>query len=161
MIPGPHLERLQLSVRAAVGAGLALLLAQTFALEYPIYSFLAAVIVTDLSAAQTTALGWRRLVATLVGAVCGATLCQLLTPGPWTVGLGVLLAMLVCNLVRMQEAAKVGGYICGIVMLTYRDEAWSYAYYRLIETILGIGVAWAISLVPKLIDTQAPTSQDP
>jgi uncharacterized membrane protein YgaE (UPF0421/DUF939 family) len=69
--------------------------------------------------------------------------------------------MLVCSLVRMQEGAKVAGYICGIVMLAYGAEPWSYAIYRLIETILGIGVAWVISLVPKLIPGDPSESQAP
>jgi hypothetical protein len=32
-----------------------------------------------------------------------------------------------------------------------REKPWSYAYDRLVETMLGIGVAWTISLVPNLI----------
>ena len=145
------LKGIQLSVRAAVAAGVSLVLAQILGLEYPIYAFIAAVIVTDLSRAQTSRLGWRRLIATVVGATCGAALSEALPPGPLAIGFGVLIAMIACNVIRMQEGAKVGGYICGIVMLSYGAEPWSYAFYRLIETILGIGVAWAISLVPKLI----------
>lgn len=141
----------QLSVRASLAASLSLAIAQLIDLEYPLYSFLAAVIVTDLSPAQTRQLGWRRLVATGIGATCGATLSPLLPHGPWAIGCGVLIAMLACNLVRMQESAKVAGYICGIVMLSYGAEPWAYAFYRLIETLLGIGVAWSISLVPRLI----------
>mgnify|MGYP001275648994 CR=1 FL=1 len=69
--------------------------------------------------------------------------------------------MLACNLVRMQEGAKVAGYICGIVMLSYGSEPWSYAFYRLLETMLGIGVAWGISFVPKLIRSDQSESQGP
>jgi uncharacterized membrane protein YgaE (UPF0421/DUF939 family) len=151
----------QLSTRAAVAAGLSLALARILNLEYPIYAFIAAVIVTDLSPAQTTRLGWRRLVATIVGATCGAALSGTFPPGPLTIGFGVLIAMLTCSLIRMQEGAKVAGYICGIVMLAYGAEPWSYAFYRLFETMLGIGVAWVISLVPKLLPSDTPESQNP
>jgi uncharacterized membrane protein YgaE (UPF0421/DUF939 family) len=82
-----------------------------------------------------------------------------LPPGPWTIALGVLIAMLVCSLIRMQEGAKVAGYICGIVMLADGAEPWSCAFYRLIETMLGIGVAWVISLVPGLIRIDPTESQ--
>jgi uncharacterized membrane protein YgaE (UPF0421/DUF939 family) len=141
----------QLSVRCAVAAGLSLALAEILGLDFPIYAFLAAVIVTDLSSAQTRRLGWRRLVATVVGATLGATLSLLLPHGPWAIGFGVLLAMLACNFVHMQEGAKVAGYICGIVMLSHGAEPWTYAFYRFVETVLGIAVAWTISLVPKLL----------
>lgn len=144
-----------------MAAGLSLALARVLNLEYPIYAFIAAVIVTDLSPAQTSRLGWRRLVATVVGASCGAALSGSLPPGSWTIALGVLIAMLVCSLLRMQEGAKVAGYICGIVMLSYGAEPWLYAFYRLLETALGIGVAWVISLVPKLVRLDASDGETP
>jgi uncharacterized membrane protein YgaE (UPF0421/DUF939 family) len=134
-----------------VAAGLALVLARFLELQYPLYAFIAAVIVTDLSPSQTRQLGVRRIVATVVGAVCGAALSPLLPPGPLTIGLGVLAAMLLSNLLRADEGAKVAGYICGIVLLEHGPEPWSYAFYRLVETILGIVAAVLISLVPKLI----------
>ena len=148
----------QLPARAAVAAGVSLAVASLLGLEYPIYAFLAAVIVTDLSPAQTRRLGWRRLVATLVGATCGAALSHVVPSGPLAVALGVLIAMLVSSLVGMREGAKVGGYIAGIVLLSYGAEPWTYAWFRLVETMLGIGVAWLVSLVPKLIQIDEPVA---
>ena len=153
-----RIKGVQLSIRAAVAAGVSLALAQSLELEFPIYSFLAAIIVTDLSPAQTRRLGWRRLVATIVGATCGAALSMVLPPSPWVIGSAVLMSMLACNLIRMQEGAKVGGYICAIVLLTHHEHPWSYACFRLVETLVGVGVAWLISLVPKLIRIDAARS---
>jgi len=152
---------IQLALRAAVAAGLSLALAQLFRLEYPIYAMIAAVIVTDLSASQTRKLGLRRLVATVLGAACGAALGPLLPPGPWAVGLSILVAMVICILLGGQDVAKVVGYICGIVVLEHGANPWFYAFFRFIETVLGIGVAWLISLVPKLIRTDESGSQEP
>jgi uncharacterized membrane protein YgaE (UPF0421/DUF939 family) len=142
---------LQIASRAAVGAALALGLARMLRLEYPIYAMLAAVIVTELSPAETRRLAWRRMVATAVGAICGAILARLLPYGPWSIGLGILVAMLICTLIGMQEAFRVAGYICGIAMLTHSGDPWRYALLRFVETVLGIVVAWLISFVPKLL----------
>jgi len=141
----------QLALRAAVAAGLSIALAQLFNLEYPIYSFLAAVIVTDLTPSQSRLLGLRRILSTIVGAICGAALSPVLPPGPWAIGLSILVAMLVCQLLQAQEGAKVAGYICGIVVLDHSAEPWLYAYFRFTETVLGVVVAWMISYFPKLI----------
>jgi uncharacterized membrane protein YgaE (UPF0421/DUF939 family) len=141
---------IQLALRAAVGAGLSLALAQLFKLEHPIYALIAAVIVTDPSPSKTSQLGLRRLVATAAGATCGAALSAVVESGPWGIGLSICAAMLVCALLQVQNSSKVAGYVCGIVVLAHRTDAWSYAFFRFIETTLGIGVAWLISFVPKL-----------
>ena len=116
-------------VRAGVGAGLSAAVALQFDLKYPIYAFIAAVIVTDLSPSRTRQLGLLRLVATVVGAGIGAMLSMVLPPGPLALGLGVLIAMQVCHLVHLQDGAKVAGYICGIVLLEHGADAWSYAFH--------------------------------
>ena len=152
----PFWRPIQLSVRAGLGAGLSAAFAQLLGLQHPIYAFIAAVIITDLSPSRTRQLGLQRINATLVGAGCGALLSHVLPPGPLSLGLGVLIAMQVCHLVHLQDGAKVAGYICGIVLLEYGAEAWSYAFFRLIETLLGIGIATSISFVPQLIRIEEP-----
>jgi len=144
----------QLSVRAASAAVVSLLVADWLRLPYPIYAFIAAVIVTDLQPAVSRRLGLRRFGATIIGAICGALLTQLLPSTPWSIGLGVLVAMLASQLLKGEEAARVAGYICGIILLDHSLEPWSYAAHRFIETAIGILAAWAISYVPKLISSE-------
>ena len=43
----------QLAIRAAVAAGLSVAIAQLFNLQYPIYAFLTAIIVTDLTPSES------------------------------------------------------------------------------------------------------------
>ena len=147
---------IQLALRASSAAGLSLAIAQFFNLEYPISAAIAAIVVTDLSPSETTILGRRRLVAMVIGAACGAVLGMVLPSGPWAIGVSILVAMLACHLFRVSEGAKVAGYICAIVMLSHgAGGPWHDPFNRLIETGLGIGVAWLISCVPKLIQTDA------
>jgi hypothetical protein len=69
-----------------------------------------------------------------------------------------LLAMLICYFFEKGDAAKVAGFICGIIMINHSVEPWQYARLRCIETMLGVAVAWGISYVPKLspVDETAP-----
>lgn len=147
------IRKLQLCLRAALAAGVSLGLAEQLGLEFPIYALIAAVIVTDLSPEQSRRLGVQRLVGTVVGAACGAGFSVLAAASPWTIGFGILVAMLVCQLLRVESGAKLAGYVCGIVMLSFNVNPWTYALYRLIETVLGGSVAVAVSFVPKLLRT--------
>lgn len=139
----------QLSIRASAAAILSLIVADWLDLRYPIYAFIAAVIVTDLNAATSRSLGLRRLYSTVIGACCGALLTQLLPSSTWSVGAGVLAAMLASQLLRAEDGARVAGYICGIILLDHSLEPWTYALHRFLETVLGILAALAVSYVPK------------
>lgn len=148
---------IQLALRASVAAGLSLAIAQWLKLQFPIYALIAAIIVTDLSPSESTRLGLARLVANLVGAACGATVSMLLPDTSWAFGLSILLAMLSCHLLRTPDVARVAGYTSAIVALSYGSDPWNHAFYRAIETGLGICVAWSISYIPKLIQTETKT----
>jgi uncharacterized membrane protein YgaE (UPF0421/DUF939 family) len=152
---------LQLSVRAALAAGLATAIAQILGLPFPLYAMIAAVIVTELLPSQTRILGMRRLVGTVLGAMFGATLSPLLQNAPWAIALSIMVSMLIAHLLRLQDAAKMTGYVCAIVLLNHSDNPWSYALYRLIETTLGIGVAVLVSYLPKLIPSSSDKERKP
>jgi len=147
---------MQLSTRAAAAAGLAVVAARLLRLEFPLYAMIAAVIVTDLAPKRTRQLALPRLVGTVIGAALGAALSQ---SGPPSIGLlvvGVFAAMFLPQVLRVHDAAKLAGYVCGIVLLEHGDGAWTYAVYRLVETVLGIGIAVLVSLVPKLMADGKP-----
>jgi len=146
----------QLSLRAAVAAGLALVAAQLLRLEHPLYAMISAVIVTDLVPSQTPKLALPRLAGTLVGSAIGAVITTLLPSGVWTTTVGIFAAMFASYILYLQAAAKVAGYVCGIVLLDHGDSPWSYALLRMIETALGIVAAMGVSVVPKLLKSKNP-----
>jgi uncharacterized membrane protein YgaE (UPF0421/DUF939 family) len=142
---------LRAPARAGLAAGLAVAIARLLRLPFPLYALVGAVIVTDLSAARTRELALRRLGGTVLGAALGGIIHPWLPPAASSIGLGVAAAMFVSYLLRLDEAAKVAGYVCGIVLLEHGDHPWSYALYRAVETVLGIGLAVLVSLVPPLV----------
>jgi len=64
--------------------------------------------------------------------------------------------MFASHILYLQAAAKVAGYVCGIVLLDHGDSPWSYALFRMIETALGIVAAMGVSVVPKLLKSKNP-----
>ena len=142
-----------------MAAGLAVALAQVLQLPHPIYALLAAVIVTDLSPSKTRQLGLQRLAGSVLGAAIGGVLSLVLPPGGLAVTISILFAMLITYLAGMPDAAKVAGYICGIVVLAHGAQPWPYAVYRTVETLLGIGTALLVSMVPKLLRVEEPVER--
>jgi uncharacterized membrane protein YgaE (UPF0421/DUF939 family) len=152
---------LQLSLRAAVAAAVAYALAEILELEYPIYALIAAVIVSDLSPARTRRLGVQRLIATIIGVACGIAASIALPGGIVSIAVSIMAAMLICHLLQAPDSAKVAGYVCGIVVIAYAADPWSYAFYRFVETVIGMAVAWLISLIPKLFATDSDGAAKP
>lgn len=112
---------------------------------------IAAVIVTDLAPDETRKLGGRRLAGTAIGSVLGALLSALLPGGTLTIAFGIFLSMFLTHLLRAPQAARVSGYLCAIVLLEHSADPWVYAFWRFLETVLGILIAVLVSLMPKLM----------
>jgi uncharacterized membrane protein YgaE (UPF0421/DUF939 family) len=143
-------EKVRLAIRAALAVSVSLAIAGFTHLHQPIYAVMAAIMVTDTSADKTRRLGARRLIATVIGTACGGVMSAFLPQNPWIVGLGTLVAMLACIFFQAAEAARVAGYVCGIILLGLADDPWKYSVNRFVETVLGVGVAWGISMIPAL-----------
>lgn len=159
MIKVRTLSGIQISLRAAVAGAFAVAIAKVLSFDYPIFAFISAVLVTDLSSAESRRLGLNRILATVIGALWGAILTPMIPSGPVAIGFGVFVAMATCHLLIGVGGARVAAFVCGIIVLDNNPEPWMYALHRLEETLLGVAVAWAISYVPKLFHFNGETER--
>ena len=150
---------LQLSVRSATAATIAYAVAEGLGLPGPIYALISGVMVTDLDPAKSRSLAVPRILGTAIGSALGGALAPAMALGVWLVAVAIAAAMLVAHVLRKPEAAKLAGYVCALVMLTHGSDAWAYAWWRCVETLIGIGAAVAVSVVPKLV--RDPPDDDP
>lgn len=157
----PHLKTsFQLSLRAALAGGIAVVIAGLLQLQFPIYAMISAVLVTDLVPAVSRKLALPRLAGTALGTALGVAISATLPAGMWTLVFGVFAGMFLTHLLRLQDAAKLAGYVCGIVLLDHGAQPLYYALYRMAETTLGIGAALLMSVVPMLMPGDAADAQD-
>jgi len=151
---------MQVALRAAVGAAVSLAIARALNLETPIFALIAAVIVTDRHAAETRRLAIRRVISTAIGAICGVALAQVLGQTSWEAAIAIFIAMTLSIAVTQLSDPKIAAYLCALIIINFSDDPFHYAFFRFVETVLGILVAWAISLIPKLVHLEEPDEED-
>ena len=144
----------QLAVRAALGAGISLAIARALNLETPIFALIAAVIVTDRNPAETRRQAVRRVISTAIGAICGVALAQVLGQSSWEAIIAIFISMMLSIAVTQLGDPKIAAYLCALIIINFPEQPLHYAWYRFVETVIGIAVAWAISLVPKLLEIE-------
>ena len=150
----------QLAVRAALGAGISLAIARALNLESPIFAMIAAVIVTDRDPGETRRLAIRRVISTGIGAASGVALAQVLGQSSTEAAIAIFAAMMLSMAVTQVSDPKLAAYLSALILINYSDNPIHYAFYRFAETVIGIIVAWAISLVPKLLDIEDDDDDD-
>ncbi len=121
---------------------------------------MAAVIVTDRDAAETRRLAVRRIISTAIGGICGVALAQVFGSSSWEAALAIFIAMTLSIVVTQLGDPKIAAYLCALIIINYATNPFDYAFYRFVETALGIVVAWAISLVPKLVHLEEPEEEN-
>lgn len=140
-------EAALLGTRAAVASVVAVAIAQSLKLTFPLYAVVAAVIVTDVSSEQTQKSGVQRLLGTALGALAGPLFVRAFGDSIYAMGAAIVTMIFACYVVGYTEAAKLAGYVAGLVVLDHADAPWTYARDRFVETSLGIVLAIVMSLL--------------
>jgi len=86
-----------------------------------------------------------RLIGTLIGAAFGGAF-MLFGDGLWVYLVAVVTAMVACSLLDLKNSSRLAGVTVTILMLVHRTGSnWTLPLHRVIEVLLGVIVALAIS----------------
>lgn len=151
------------AARYGVGAVVTAAIVTALALpsEPAAWSVVALVVVLGATTGQSVTASVNRMAGSVVGCVTGA-LIQLGLPWLWLpvrVGLAVVACMLVCRLVRLSAGQRLGMALAGFFVFVPGDEEWQMVGWRLLATLIGIGIAllvvllvWPASARDRLLD---------
>lgn len=132
-------------VKTGIAVGLCVLLANLLHLEYPFYSAIAAVITLQATIADSYKQGVNRLKGTLVGAVFGYLFALVAVNNPLWTGLGIIVTFTVLNYMRWTEAMNIASIVFIAITLNLEGQPLNYAFNRLVDTALGIVVAFLVN----------------
>ncbi|RCJ37819.1 hypothetical protein A6769_11180 [Nostoc punctiforme NIES-2108] len=146
----------KMALKMAIASAISLIIAQGLQWEYPFYAVIAAIIVMSSTHGSTLKLGIQRLIGTAIGAIAGAIFAIALGSNSWSLGLCVFLTIFFTSYWKLNEAAKLAGYVAAIVILSHSQSPWLYAWHRYLETFLGIAVALLVNnfIFPARADTE-------
>jgi uncharacterized membrane protein YccC len=132
--------------RTALAASLCWLLAQLFGLHDGYWGAISAIIVLQSNVGATIQASRDRILGTIIGAVLGFC-CTLFGELPWNYILAVFLAVVVCGLLGFRNSSRLAGVTVTIVMLVQSGSHKSVALDRVIQVVLGILVAVAVTVL--------------
>jgi uncharacterized membrane protein YgaE (UPF0421/DUF939 family) len=135
------------SIRTAVAAVIALLLARLVKLPESYWAPISTIVIIQSTIPPMT-LGWQRFLGTALGAVLGVALATFFNPSAWVYGLGLLLCGLISWMLRVGGAYRFAGITLSIVLLIpHTSPPWIVGWHRFLEVSLGIVVALVITVV--------------
>jgi uncharacterized membrane protein YccC len=141
-------ERQRLLIHAAktaLAAALCWWLARRFGWRDSYWGSISAIIVLQSNMGSTVTFSRDRILGTLIGAVLGFSF-SLFGVLPWNYILAMLAAVIVCGLLGLRNSARLAGVTITIVMLVEKTgPRWNLALDRVIEVVLGIVVALAVT----------------
>jgi len=123
----------------------------------PFYACIAAVICMQSSVEQSLQSGGARMIGSLIGGAVGLLVltADLISGNQFLfavlLGLGIVLTIWLCNLVRQPAACAIACIVCCCIMLSHGgEERYFFALARIVETLIGILVALAVNhLLPN------------
>jgi len=140
-------ERQRLLIHAAktaLAAALCWWIAMRFGLTDGYWGAISAIIVLQSNFGATVSASRNRIYGTLIGAFFGFVFTQF-GALPWNYLAAVLLAVIVCGLLGLRNSSRLAGVTISIIMLVKTGSHWTLALHRVLEFLLGILVALAIS----------------
>jgi transcriptional regulator with XRE-family HTH domain len=140
-------ERKRLLIHAgktALAAALCWWLALRFGLHDGYWGAISAIIVLQSNFGATITASRDRILGTLIGAALGFSF-SLFGVLPWNYILAVFAAVVICGLLGFRSSSRLAGVTITIVMLVQSSSHTAIALDRVLQVVLGILVALAVS----------------
>ncbi|WP_344818433.1 FUSC family protein [Microbacterium soli] len=123
----------------------------------PVFAAIAALLVVQPSVNQSLSKAVERSIGVIVGVVIAVLLSALLGPQGWVVPASVVVAMLVAWALRASTGTGNQVAISAVLVLALGSSSPDYATTRIIETLIGAAVGFAINVavVPPVLTSPA------
>ena len=149
--PGPRFLRwdrnrvLQHAAKTTLAAAVCWGVAMLLGLHDGYWGAISAIIVLQSNVGSTVRASRDRLIGTCIGASFGF-LFSLWNALPWNFMCALMASMLVCGMLGLRTSSRLAGVtVCIVMLVKTTGSHWSIAFDRVVEVLLGIVIALAVS----------------
>lgn len=134
------------NIKTGIAIFLCVLISKFLKLEYPFYAAIAAIISMESSIVNSLKAGKNRILGTLAGALIGFMFALIRPDNALLCGLGIIVLIWLCNYLKWQSSITIAGIVYMAIMLNLNGKSpLTYSVNRIIDTIIGIGVALIVN----------------
>ncbi|MBQ9840054.1 MAG: FUSC family protein [Erysipelotrichaceae bacterium] len=129
------------TIKTGIAVTLSILVSNILRLEYPFFVAMTSIISMDKTAMNSMKMGRNRIMGTFIGAIVGILLAYVDRGNPFLCGIGIIIMILICNALKLNGSIAIGGIVLLAIMIHTDKTPIFYGYNRLLDTIVGAGVA--------------------
>lgn len=136
------------TIKTGIAVWLSISIASLLGLDSPFYAAIAAIIAMEKTTIQSFENGKNRILGTLVGALIGLVCASFMPQNALVCGIGIIILICACNLMKLQKSITVGGVVLiGIMINLDGKTPLYYSINRTIDTLMGICIALIVNHV--------------
>lgn len=134
-------------IKTGIAATLCVVVSYWMMLDTPFFAVAATVLSMGNSIDMSIRGGKNRVVGAAVGAVVGAAFAMALPGNAGLCGIGVILTLYLCRVLKLYGGAPLACLVFTIVVLYRGMDPWFYAGQRCLEVLIGVAIALLVNII--------------
>ena len=134
-------------IKTGIAATLCVVISYWLMLDTPFFAVAATVISMGKSIDISLRGGKNRIVGVAIGGVIGTVFAMTLPGNAGLCGIGVILTLYLCHILKLRGAAPLACIIFTIVVLYRGPSPWLYAGQRFVEVLIGVTIALLVNVI--------------
>lgn len=135
------------TIKTGIAVCLTIFITALLELDSPFFGAIAAIISMDKTIIGSFNTGKNRMIGTLLGAVLGLVCASIQPENALICGIGIIILISICNLMKLQGSITVGGIVLIAIMVNLNGKTpFMYSINRILDTFIGIFIAVMVNL---------------
>lgn len=135
-------------IKTGIAVTLCIVISNLLKLDQPLLAVIATVLSMGKSIDMSVRSGKNKMIGVLIGSVLGCGLSMINGANPGLCGLGIILVLYLCQLLRLRGASTLTSFAFAAVMFgSSAAKPWAYALTCAENALIGIAVAVIVNLI--------------